>query len=269
MLRGGSAEALAALRSALDAAVAADAGASAELGENLLGLAAVLRSEPGLRRVATDQSAAAEAKAGLIRQLFEGKIGAAALDLAVDAVGRRWTATRDLADVLEHLGVVALVKSTGAEADRLAEELFTVAELVDNSAELRGALSDPARSEADKAGLLRGLLEGRALAATVRLAELALNGSHRTVTVALTEYQKTAATVQGEGVARVRVAQELAEADRRRLAEALSSQYGRPVHLNVVVEPDLLGGIRVEIGDDVIDGSVASRLDDARRKLAG
>ena len=58
-------------------------------------------------------------------------------------------------------------------------------------------------------------------------------------------------------------------AERSRLAEALSTQYGRPVHLNIEVEPALLGGLRVEIGDDVIDGTVAARLDNARRKLAG
>jgi F-type H+-transporting ATPase subunit delta len=49
----------------------------------------------------------------------------------------------------------------------------------------------------------------------------------------------------------------------------LERQYGRPVHLNIVVDPDVIGGIRVEIGDDVIDGTVSSRLDDARRKIAG
>ena len=48
-----------------------------------------------------------------------------------------------------------------------------------------------------------------------------------------------------------------------------SEQYGRPVHLNLVVDPSVLGGVSVEIGDDVIDGTVSSRLDDARRRLAG
>ena len=263
-LRGASAEAQAGLREKVDAQ-----SDFATLGEDLLGAAAVFRAEPGLRRVATDQSVDAAAKAGLVRGIFDGKVSVTGLDLIADASGRRWTATRDLADVLEHLGVVAVIKSSGADAGRLADELFEIGETVNGNAELRGALSDPARTVSDKADLLRNLLEGKALPASIRLAELALNGSHRTVVVALTEYQKVAAAVKDESVAKVRVARNLTDAERQRLTDALSRQYGRPVHVNVSVEPDLIGGMRVEIGDDVIDGSVVARLDDARRKLAG
>ncbi|RNL65246.1 F0F1 ATP synthase subunit delta [Nocardioides marmoriginsengisoli] len=268
VLRGASAEARSGLRAALDAAVGSDT-AAATLGEDLLGAAAVLRAEPGLRRMVTDQAIDAAAKSGLARQVFDGKISAAGLGIVGDAVARRWTTTRDLADVLEYLGVVAVVKSAGADSTRLADELFALSQLVGEHADLRGALSDPTRTAADKGVLLASLLDGKALAATQRLAVLALNGSHRTVVVALAEFQKIAAAVKDEGVAKVRVARALTAADRDRLQSALSRQYGRPVHLNVSVEPGLVGGMRVEIGDDVIDGSVSSRLDDARRRLAG
>lgn len=266
VLRGASAEAQAALRSLVDATAPGDL---VTLGEDLFGAAAVLRAEPGLRRVATDQSLDASAKSGLVRGVFDGKVSAAGLDLLADAVSRRWTTPRDLADTLEALGVVSTVKSSGGDSARLADELFAIGQLVNENAELRGALSDPTRSAEDKATLLNGLLEGKTLAATQRLAVLALNGSHRTVVVALNEYQKIAAAVKDESVAKVRVARDLSAADRDRLQKALTVQYGRPVHLNVSVEPELVGGMRVEIGDDVIDGSVSSRLDDARRRLAG
>lgn len=266
LLRGASADALAALRPTVDAAAGAEAAA---LGEDLFSVAALLRTEPGLRRVLTDQSTDASAKAGFVRSLLTGKVGVVSLDLLAEAAGRRWTASRDLADVLEYLGVVAVVRSAGTDAVRLSDELFTVTEVVDGSSELRAALSDPARSVEEKAGLLRGLLEGKTLPGTVRLAVLALNGSHRTVSAALGEFQKIAAAVQGENVAKVRVARDLSEGDQQRIGDALARQYGRPVHLNVVVEPNLVGGLRIEIGDDVIDGSIAARLADARRKLAG
>ena len=93
--------------------------------------------------------------------------------------------------------------------------------------------------------------------------------SHRTVTVAVEHYQKVAAATRNRVVATVRVAREISDADHQRLQGALARQYDRPVHLNVVVDPEVVGGVKVEIGDDVIDGTVASRLDDARRRLAG
>ena len=75
--------------------------------------------------------------------------------------------------------------------------------------------------------------------------------------------------MHGERVANVTVAKPLTDAELERLTGALSRQYGRPVHANVVVDPAVIGGIKVEIGDDVIDGAVASRLDNARRRLVG
>lgn len=242
----------------------------ASLADDLFRAAALLRSEPALRRAVTDVSTPAEAKASLVHGLLDGKLGAPAVDLLAQAVGLRWVAARDLADAVEHLGVVAAVRSAGRrESVRLADELFVVAQVVEDNADLRIALSDPVRSTDDKRQLLRGLLAERALPATVTLVEQALAGSFRSFHAAVTEYQKVAAATQGEGVALVRVARELTEAERARLEQALSTQYGRPVHLNIEVDPSLLGGMRVEIGDDVIDGTVVSRLDDARRRLAG
>jgi F-type H+-transporting ATPase subunit delta len=263
-IRGASAEALATLSAQLEGA--ADA---ATVGAELFSVASVLRSEPALRRVATDVSVAAEAKAGLAQQVFGSHIGATALGLVSSAFGQRWTTARDLADVLEHLGVVATVTSTGSDAGRLADELFAFAGAVQGNPELRDALADQSRSVADRQGLVRGLLEGKALPATVTLAEQSVTGSHRTVDVALSAYQKAAADVQGKAVAVVRVARPLADADATRLAAALTRQSGKEVHLNVVVDPDVIGGIKVEIGDEVIDGTVSSRLDDAGRRLAG
>jgi F-type H+-transporting ATPase subunit delta len=170
--------------------------------------------------------------------------------------------------VLEHLGVVATVKSAGDESGRLADEVFTLGQVVNDNPDLRDALSDPARSAGDKRSLVRSLLDGKALPATIALAEQALAGTYRTVGVALHVYQQVAAEVYGQGVATVRVARPLSDADRQRLTDALTRQYGREVHLNVVLDPEVVGGIRVEIGDDVIDGTISSRLDDARRKLA-
>ena len=269
-MRGASADSLVTLTEALEAAV--DGGADAtRVADDLFGVSEILRREPALRRVLTDLSVTAQGKGDLVRQVFGDKLDRATLDLVATAAGRRWAATRDLGDALELLGVIAVVRGAeqAGQADALEDQLFSFERLVSQNPELRDALSDPARSVEDKRALVRGLLESRFTPAAVRLAEQSVAGTHRTVAVAMEEYQKVAAAHRNRLVATVRVARELGEVDQQRLAGVLAGQYGRPVHLNVVVDPEVLGGMRVEIGDDVIDGTVANRLDEARRRLAG
>jgi len=267
-LRGGSAEALAALTEQLDGAIGTDESAAA-LGDELFTVSQLIRGEAGLRRFSTDGSLPVAAKQGMVQQVFKGRVGDMALDLLNEAVARRWTLSRDLADVLERLSEIAVVRSAGVRAGQVTDELFDLSGIIDDNPDLRSALSDPARSVDDKSALLDSLLDGKALPATITLAKQSLAGTYRTVTNALAAYREVAAETQREVVATVRVARPMSDTDRQRLADVLGRQYHTTVHLNVEVDPEVLGGIRVEIGDEVIDGTVASRLDDARRRLAG
>jgi F-type H+-transporting ATPase subunit delta len=267
-LRGGSAEALAALTERLDG-VTGSSRAAATFGDELFTVSRLFRGEAGLRRFATDASLPAEAKQGMVQQVFGARVGEVTLDLLTDAVGRRWTFSRDLADVLERLSEIAVVRSAGAKVSQVTDELFSISRIVDGNPALRSALSDPARSVDHKAALVDSLLDGKALPATITLVRQALAGTYRTVTGALAAYREVAAQSQGQEVATVRVARPLSNADQRRLADTLGVQYDTTVHLDVVVDRDVLGGLRVEIGDEVIDGTIAGRLDDARRRLAG
>ena len=269
MLRGASLEARRELEDALGERLSDGAHDTDGTGQELLGVAAVLRREAALRRVATDASVEGDAKAALIGNVFGEAVGEDALALVQDAVRRRWTAGRDLADVIERLGVRAVVRSTDQSDGRISDELFSVRRLVDGQPDLRSALSDPARSTADKGALLSRLLEGKVQPATLLLVTQAASGEHGAIDRGLEEFQDLAAEASDERIATVHTARELGPQERERLADALSQQYDTTVHLQVVVDPDVIGGLRVEIGDDVIDGTVASKLDDARRRLAG
>ena len=265
MLRGASAEAEAKLTSDLEGAT----GDTGKLGEELFGAAAVLRGEAALRRIFTDASIEADAKAGLAGNVFGNALGETALGLVKTAVQQRWTSPRDLADVVDELGVLAAVRSAGSDGARISDELFEVRRVVDQTPGLRTALSDPARSAADKSSLLQSLFGDKLLPASMLLLEQAVSGAHGAIDGALEGYQHTAAHANGEKIATVRTARELSDSDRSRLAQALGAQYDSAIHLQVVVDPEVVGGLRVEIGDDVIDGTVSSRLEDAQRRLVG
>ena len=265
MLRGASAEARTELASKVGSGTLED---TAKLGDQLLAVAGVLRSEPALRRVFTDGSVEGEAKAGLAASVFGGKVGDPTLALVKEAVQQRWTSSRDLAGVLEELGIQALVRSAGAQGPRVSDELFAVGQLIDANPDLRDVLSDPARTPDDKAALLSSVLDGKVLDSTQRLVGQAVRGSEP-FGRALDTIQRVAADVQDELLAVVHTARPLGTTEITRLTQALGKAYAATVHLHVVEDKDLIGGLRVEIGDDVIDGSVASKLDNARRRIAG
>jgi F-type H+-transporting ATPase subunit delta len=187
-------------------------------------------------------------------------------------VRARWSAPRDLADALELLGVEATVAAAerAGRLDAVEDELFRIGRVVAGSPELRAALADRSAPVDNRAALIEGLLEGRVADETRRLVRQAVVAPRgRSFDRIVEEYGEVAADRRSRLVAVVTATVPLTEEQRERLGAALARMYGHEVHLNVEVDPDIIGGIRVEIGDEVIDGSVVSRLDDARRRLVG
>ena len=270
LMRGASAESLETLTGALDDTIRDGADGSV-VGQELFSVAALLHGEGSLRRVLTDLSRTAESKSELARGLLAGKVGPQTAELVATGAAQRGAGTRDHPEALEQTGVIAVVKGAenAGQADRMEDELFSFTRVVADNPALRDALSDPARSLADKRELLHGLFADKVSAPAMLLVEQALSGAYRSVQVAVEQYQKIAAAHRDRMVAEVRVAAPLGDGEQQRLTSALTAKYGRQVKLNMVVDPEVIGGIRVAIGDDVIDGTVASRLDDARRRLAG
>lgn len=271
-LHGASRDSYAAARETLGTLIRSADTDLVALSDSLFDLSALLDRENALRRALTDPSRSGDDRAGLARAVLAEQVGSAALDLLVWAVRARWSRARDLADALELLGVEAQVAAADAAGrlDTVEDELFRTARVVAGSAELRVALADRSAPVASRAALIEGLLDGKAAEETRRLVRQAVVAPRgRTFDRVLTEYGQVAAERRSRKVATVTATVPLTEEQRSRLGAVLARMYGHDVHLNVELDPSIVGGIRVEIGDEVIDGSIVNRLDDARRRLAG
>ena len=233
-----------------------------QVGDDLFGVAARPAREPrpapgGHRRVGRRRRPSRACSAAVFAE--QGRPGVARPRGRRRRVGAGPPAATS-ADALEHLGVVAVVR--GAEqtgkADALEDELFAFERLVSRQPRAaRRALGPGPQRRGQARACCADLLDGKVTPATVRLAEQAVAGTHRTVAVALEELPEGGRRApQPAGRHRPGGPRRSATTTQQRLADALAGQYDRPVHLNVVVDPDVIGGMRVEIGDDVIDGTV-------------
>ncbi|GAA4864582.1 F0F1 ATP synthase subunit delta [Kitasatospora sp. NPDC048365] len=269
---GASREALAAGRDNLESLTDNTSVDAAKLAEELAAVTTLLDREVSLRRVLTDPSRSGQDKAQLVASLLSGQVSGETVDLVSGLVRSRWSGARDLVDAVEELGAYAEVVAAdkAGTLDDVEDELFRFGRVVSGSHELRSALTEPKAGTAAKAELIKKLLGGRANAGTVRLVtSLVTNPRGRSLEGGLEAYSKLAAARRGRVVALVTTAIPLSDRQKERLSVALAGLYGRQVHLNIDVDPAVAGGVRVQIGDEIIDGTVASRLEGARQGLEG
>jgi F-type H+-transporting ATPase subunit delta len=242
----------------------------ATLGDELFAVVRLLDREHVLRRALSDPARPAEQRGGLARAVLDGKVSPATAEFVADVVRLRWGSSLDLTDAIERFAVIAEVASAEAQGklDDLEDELFRFDRIVEAQPELRGALVDRRVSPERKATLLAELLEGKVTPATLRLiTEAVTHPRGRSLERVLAEYGRIAAERRDRVVAMVRTAVELSEQQKTRLQAALSAQYDRDVHLNIEVDPSVLGGMSIRVGDEEIDGTIVRRLADIRRRI--
>ncbi|MEU3602027.1 F0F1 ATP synthase subunit delta [Streptomyces sp. NPDC006798] len=271
-MNGASREALATARESLDALTDNTSVDAAELAGELAAVTALLDREVSLRRVLTDPAQNGDAKAELAGRLLAGQVGGETADLVSGAVRSRWSRSRDLVDALEELANTADLTAAqrAGVLDDVEDELFRFGRIVDANPELRSALTEKAAAPSRRGELLRSLLGGRADAATVRLVgRLVTVPRGRSLEQGIDSLSKLAAARRDRMVAVVTSAVPLSDGQKERLGAGLARLYGREMHLNLEVDPTVIGGISVRVGDEVINGTIADRLDEAKRRLAG
>ncbi|GHA83039.1 MULTISPECIES: F0F1 ATP synthase subunit delta [Streptomyces] len=271
-MNSASREALAAARERLDALTDNTSVDAAKLAEELASVTSLLHREVSLRRVLTDPARSGESKAELAGRLLGGQVGGEAVDLVSGMVRSRWSYSRDLVDSVEELADTADLTAAqrGGALDDVEDELFRFGRIVGSAKELRSALTERAATPAAKGELLRSLLGGKAQPVTERLiVRLVTQPRGRSLESGLESLSKLAAERRDRTVAVVTSAVPLSDRQKQRLGAALAKIYGRQMHLNLDVDPAVLGGISVRVGDEVINGTIADRLDEATRRMAG
>jgi F-type H+-transporting ATPase subunit delta len=257
-------QALTKTTAALDAAVGVDLSVAGEL----FAAARALGGSSPLAGALADSAASAEGRAKVVADVFGKALAPTTVSLLTAAVAQRWSSADDLVDAIEELGVRAAARSAG-DAD-IEGEIFGFTRTIAANPQLELALGSRLGDAAAKRALVRALLDGRASAATVLIvSSLVEQPRERRVRELLANAMDLVADERGRQVATVVSAVPLSAAQSERLAAALGKRYGGSVTLNTVVDPSVVGGVRVQIADDVIDASVSSRLADLRQRLAG
>lgn len=248
-------------------ALAAEKGVTRATGEQLLSAGRDIAGSPQLRSVLVDPSIDVAEKSKLVASIF-AQLDPAAERLLAGLTTSRWSDSDELIDGIEQIGIRAIAAaSPGAPIE---SELFAFARAVTSDNELELAVGSTLSDPAQKAALVERLLGGKANASTVSIVRhLVQSPRGRRIGELLQSAAETVADTSGGIVATVTAAAPLSATQLQKLTATLAAQYGREPRIALRVDPAVIGGLRVQIGEDVIDGTVASRLADLRLQLAG
>lgn len=242
-----------------------------ELGLQLLEFGDLLDRTSGLRRALTDPSRDAADKDRLLQAILGGKADPRVVTAISGLASNRWSLERDLAKAVETLGFEAAFASAQASGamQRVENELFRIDRLLVGQRSLRTALGDQRMPADARANLIGSLIADQVHPITLDLVRWVVAHPHgRTFSASLSMLGEVAATLRDRQLAEVTTSRALAPAQIEKLGDAIERLVGISIQLNVTVDPDVIGGLRVQIGDRVIDATMLSRLNSAKRELA-
>ena len=269
-MKASSRQSLAAARNALEKKLTS-ADIAATTARELLAMVVVFDSNISLSRALTDRSRTVADKSELIKRVFANSVSEVTLSFANELIALRWSSPSDLVSAIERLGIEtdAAAAEKNNSLDRLEEELFAFTQTVRKSPELRATLNDRARTGARKSDLIASLLKGKSYEVTVRLiGALVDHPRGRNIDAVMADLTDAIAARKNRTIAHVKSAVALTPEHVDRIAKSLSAQIGTQVRVNVEIDSTVVGGLSIRFGDEVIDGSIATRIGSAQRLLA-
>lgn len=243
---------------------------AAQVGTELFLVVDQLDTERALRVAVADASLDASQREGIMREVFGGKVAEPTLNILTAAAKEEWSTPREFRTGLINLGRRALelgAKEQG-QLEQVEEELYQLSILLEDEKELTQLLSDRTATPAQKRGLLASVIYGKVTMFTEALALQVIGRPNRNPVDDLASLAGGVAEMRGKAVARVASAEALSDAQRTALAGKLEQIYGREMAIHSEVDPSLLGGMVVRVGDEVIDGSTRGKLARLRTDMA-
>ena len=241
------------------------------IGNELFTITKVFDGSIQLERALTDPSRPVADKVAVLKELLGGNAHPMTMEIMTDLVSRRWSRVRDIANAVEDFGVDAMMYYADATDATLqvSIELSELHSALLNLPVVRSKLYDYQATSEARVKLFREVFSGKTLnKVTMRLAE------HATCNLRRRRYLETIQWLidkfsrhMGESMVTVTTATPLKKEQIKRLVEVYSAKVGRQVHINSVVDPTVLGGMRIQVGDEVTDNTVVAQLQNLHRKV--
>lgn len=271
MMQPASRAALATARARLEERIAETSAEDLEcLGAELGAAVAVLGKETVIRRHLADSSAPVAARRTMVEALLRSQLNRITLEALSAAVALRWSRPLDLIDGLEELSrqaLLALAEREGNVED-VEDELFRFGRILAAQPRLAALLGDESTAAQRRVELLDTVLADRTRPVSRLLLEQAVRAPRRRhLGEIVEELVDLAAGRRERSVAHVSAGGPLSAQQQQRLLDVLGRVYRRQISLKVELDPGLLGGLVIRVGDEVIDGSIAGRLEKARQWL--
>lgn len=176
----------------------------------------------------------------------------------------------DLVVVRRYARALFQTAAAAGVVDRVEADLAALDEVFSSESKLLAALRAPTLTAAQKSGMLDRLFGESVQPLTRRFLHLLINKQRETLLPHVpSEFRRLANEARNQAPAMVRSAVPLSEDQLQRLTAALQERTGKQITLQTEVDPAMLGGLTVQIGDTVIDGTIRNRLAQLRQLLLG
>ena len=249
-----------------------DSGEDAwRIGNELFTITSALDHNIQLERALTDPSRPVEDKVAVVKTLIGDQAHPLVMEIMSDLVSRRWSRVSDIANAVEDFGVDGMMYYADYTNTTLqvSIELAELHSALLNLPVVRTKLYDATVSSEARVKLLYSLIgDADFTKVTKRLAE------HATCNLRNRRYLQTIQWLinkfsrhMGESMVTVTTATPLSKEQVEKLIAIYSAKTGHPVHINSVVDPTVIGGMRIQVGDEVTDNTVVAQLHHLQRTV--